>query len=289
MATELRPLGLGELLDRAVTLFVRNFGVLISAAAVAYVPFAIIQWATVGGILGHHRTSFTRAEWPAMGVDLGFGLLAFVLARTAVAALARAAYLSRSLSLGAAYRLAAQRFVAQLVTQLLGALIWFATLLVITLPVLVTAVITASGGTPLTVPTYVALGIAGAVALGVAAWLFLAVQLASVRIAAGVQHPYTALFAALGTVFRRPWQSLLAAFTLMLVVAGGSFLLSALGELMPTQVLRSIMLFGVASVGTILIEALSVSFLVVYDVDLAVRREGLDFAAALDATLPGPS
>jgi hypothetical protein len=281
MATELRPLGLGELLDRAVTLFVRRFGILVGATAVAYVPFAFFQWAALVGMYGRQRTSFTRAEWMGLGIDLALGLLAYVLARTAVAARAHASYMSQTLSLRAAYRLATARFGAQIVVNIVSALAGVLILIVAAIPVFMIELIAVPGGGPGT--ALIALGIVGALALFPCAWLFLAYELATVRIVTDTQHLYTALFAALRTVLRRPWHSLLAAFTLLLVVAGGTFLFSTLAELMPSQALRTFMLLGVGSVGSILIETLSVTFLVVYNVDLAIRHEGVDLTAALDA------
>ena len=39
LTVDLRPLGAGELLDRAVTLFVRHFAAIAAVVAVAYVPY----------------------------------------------------------------------------------------------------------------------------------------------------------------------------------------------------------------------------------------------------------
>ena len=42
---DLRPLGLGEILDRAVTLFVRRFAVLMLILALVAIPVAVVQYA----------------------------------------------------------------------------------------------------------------------------------------------------------------------------------------------------------------------------------------------------
>ena len=289
MATaDLRPLDLGEILDRAVTLFVRRFSAIVTAIAVAYVPFAFVQWAL--GWLVLYKTRLTREEWSSFGLDVVLGVLVFALSRTAVAAIVGAAYMSRSLSLGAAYLLAARRFGAQIVVNIVTALIGGAILIVAAIPVIIMTIIATSGGSRGIVPILIALGIAGVVAIVLGAWLFLGYELATVRLAAHAQNGYTAVAAALrATVFRRPWRSLLAAGTLLLVQVGGALILSGIAELMPSPGLHAFMMFGVGSAGTILIEALTVTFLVVYDVDIAVRYEGLDLAVALEVTPPAPS
>jgi hypothetical protein len=108
-----------------------------------------------------------------------------------------------------------------------------------------------------------------------------------VRIAIGTPRPYRALFEALGaTTFRRPWQSLLAAITLMLIALGGSLVSSALIELIPPAGVRTFVSFTVSSVESILFEAVTVTFLVAYAVDIMIRNEGLDLAVALEASEP---
>lgn len=286
MATsDLRPLGLGEILDRAVTLFVRHFGVLVTALAVAYVPFALVQWVLVGWLIARKPASrLTGDQWASFVVDIALGTLVFALTRTAVAAIAGEAYLSRKLSLGAAYRLAAQRFGAQIVTAIFATLIGFAILFVAAIPVVVTAIVATAGGGPGTVPILIALGIAGVVAFAPCAWLFFAYELATVRIATAAPNRYAALFTALRvTALRRPWRSLLAAVTLLFIGIAGSLIVSGLSELTPSPNLRLLMTLGVGSLGSVMLEAVTVTFLVAYDVDLAIRQEGLDLAVALDA------
>jgi hypothetical protein len=286
--TDLRPLGLGELLDRAVTLIVRRFSTIATAIAVAYVPFAFVQWALLGRLVPY-QARLTREEWSSFSLDLLLGVLVFALSRTAVAAIVGAAYMSRTLSLGAAYVLAARRFGAQIVVNIVAALIGGAILIVAAIPVLVLPLVYTPGSRG-DLPIFVVLGIAGAVAVVLGAWLFLAYELATVRLAARAQNGYAAVVAALrATVFRRPWHSLLTAGTLLLVQVGGALIFSGLAQLMPSQPLREFMTFGVGSGITVVIEAFTVTFLVVYDVDIAVRHEGLDLAVALDATPATPA
>ncbi|HEV3089597.1 MAG TPA: hypothetical protein VGX96_20515 [Candidatus Elarobacter sp.] len=281
-SAELRPLGLGDLLDRAVTLFVRRFGPLVAAIALTYVPLALLQWKTLAWLDGYKPT-LTPAEWKSFGLNMVAGLLLFALTRTAAAAIAYAGYAGQTMSLRAAYRLAVLRFGAQIVTQVLALLVWLAIFIVLAIPVFVIAAIATSGGGRGTVPILIALAIAGVIGLVLGAWLFLAFELATVQIGSAAKPSYAALFKALAaTAFRRPWHSLLAALMLMLVVIGGSLMFSLLAQV-PSPEFRNVVAIVIAPASTTLIEALSITFLVAYDVDLAVRHQGLDIAAALEA------
>ena len=283
-SAELGPLGLGDLLDRAVTLFVHRFGSLVGALAIVYVPLAIVQWRTLGW-LDTYKTTLTREQLASLMLNTIVGLLVWAFARTAAVAIAQAGYAQHTLSLGAAYRRAVARFAAQAVTLIFGTLIGMAIFFVALMPFAI-GLFTTFGS--LRGPArVVALAVGGVVGLMLGAWLFFAWELATVRVAIAPKPPYAALFAALrATAFRRPWHSLLAALTLMLIVFGGSLIFSVLAQLMPLGTLRTTLDFAIAPASSILIEALSVTFLVAYDVDLAVRFEGIDLAAALDAAPP---
>src|SRR5947209_13783940 len=45
--TELRPLGAGEMLDRAITLYVRRFALIVTVLAVVSVPIVLLEALTV--------------------------------------------------------------------------------------------------------------------------------------------------------------------------------------------------------------------------------------------------
>ena len=60
MAT--RPLSAGEVLDRAVTLFVRAFIPIVTVAAVVYTPVFILEGVVAGGSLDTIMQSVTKPE-----------------------------------------------------------------------------------------------------------------------------------------------------------------------------------------------------------------------------------
>lgn len=282
VTTDLRPLGLGPLLDRAITLSFRHFGTLIAASAVTYVPFAAVQWLLVGRIAVGNPGTFTGRDWALVAIDAAAAFAVFVLTRTALAAVGRAAYLARPISLRGAYRLAVRRFGAQILNLFFAGVIGSMALTFVSIPLTVVAVIATAGGGDGIVPITVAAGIAVAALTVVGAWLYVAFELATVRIAVDARQPYAAFFAALGaTVFRRPWRALLAGLLLLLVTGGGALIVSALADLVPSIELRAAVWTALSAVEAMFVEVLSVGFLVAYDVDLAVRHEGLDLAAAL--------
>ena len=289
--TTLQPLGLGELLDRAVALFVRNLTPITAAVAIAYVPFAFLQWAMIGHLVSKTPQAFRRDEWSSIALDVTLGMIVFVFTRTAVAGVAHARYMSRPMSLAAAYRAAVVRFPAQIFAMLVAVVMECSIVLVAgAVPLVAVAAIATAGGGPGTVPILIAMGFAAVAVAILSAWLCFGYELATVRIAYDTRSPYTALFSALSaTVFHRPWRSLLAAVILVLLVGGGSLMFSLLGDLSPSPALRILLTVGLGGVGSILIESLSAAFLIAYDVDVAIRREGLDLAVALDAGAASPT
>jgi hypothetical protein len=103
-------------------------------------------------------------------------------------------------------------------------------------------------------------------------------------LAASTRRPYSAFAAALrATVFARPWRTLLAALILAVVAGGVLLVTSSLVELIPSEDLRSLVWFTVSAIESIVTECVTVAFLVVYAIDIAVRREGYDIAGAIEA------
>ncbi|GEM_PF-5046140 len=286
VTTDLRPLGLGPLLDRAITLSFRHFGTLVTASAVTYVPFAVVQWLLVGQISVRNTGTLTGREWALVAINVAAAFVVFVFTRTALAAVGRSAYLSRPISLSSAYRLAVRRFGAQILSLVFAGVIGSMILTFMSIPLTVVVFIATAGGSDGIVPITVAFGIAVAALTMVGAWLYFGFELATVRIAVDARQPYAAFFTALGaTVFRRPWHALLAGLLLLLVTVGGVLIVSALAELVPPVELRAAVRTALSAVEAMFVEVVSVAFLVAYDVDLSVRHEGLDLAAALGQPL----
>ncbi|MGA2903759.1 MAG: hypothetical protein ABSD98_08005 [Candidatus Korobacteraceae bacterium] len=102
MAVMLRPLTLGELLDRAFQLYRSRFAVFVGIAAVAYLPFFVVRAA---GLWAPRMFSPSVTTSAAIGllVAVVFNLLAVAAANSATIIVVSAAYLEKTITLGEAY------------------------------------------------------------------------------------------------------------------------------------------------------------------------------------------
>lgn len=62
---ELRPLGFGEIFDRAVTLYVRNFLAFVRIVVVAVLPLAVFQYIVDVALTPQLQAIMTTLEHPA--------------------------------------------------------------------------------------------------------------------------------------------------------------------------------------------------------------------------------
>jgi hypothetical protein len=102
MSVLLRPLTLGELLDRAFQLYRSRFTLLVSISAVAYLPVFVIQ----AGMLWAPKTFSVSASMAMVGgflVALVVRLLGVAAANSATVIVVSAAYLERPITLREAY------------------------------------------------------------------------------------------------------------------------------------------------------------------------------------------
>jgi len=103
MPALLRPLTLGELLDRAFQLYRSRFAIFVGIAAVAYLPAFVLQTATIWA---------PKAISPAAGILAGVGYLVLIIVRLLAVAAATsativvvsAAYLEQPITVREAYR-----------------------------------------------------------------------------------------------------------------------------------------------------------------------------------------
>ncbi len=308
LSRELRPLGLGEILDRAVTLTVRYF---IPLAAI-YVVFAAVLEA-VSYLASQDQTRVMLALIDAIKAgkpldaalrtlstqQTNFGawfgvlmVLAFFVAPLPAGALmasAAALYRGTKLSVADAYRVGLNRWPHLLGVGLMygltaGALYFGLILVFVLLALLIAALVAALHG----------VGVAIAVVLGVAAFLVLMCFIAVVAISfqvscfscvverlnfvqaymAGLRRSFV------GVGFRRA----LAAGLAYMAVAIGLYIIAALGQAAMLALVRSsvlgIVFAIVLQVATI---TFTTMFLAIFYFDLRVREEGLDLQLAAAA------
>ncbi len=186
----LRPLGVGEVLDRAVTLCVKHFAVLATIFVVYAVPFAVLQFLAgrdLAGILATVTAAVTAkstggkpadparlahalASLPPLGAWYPLLVVAiFVVGPLPGAALIEACaafYLGRPSSFGAAYRTALARW-----PQLIALNVLYAFAGIVLYVVLVLAVVLVAIGIAAVTTAVHVLGVAVAVTFGLAAFV----------------------------------------------------------------------------------------------------------------------
>ena len=306
--TELRPLGAGELLDRAVTLFVRRFVPIVIVLAVAIVPLIAIEailaphsgrvftdMARVFSTVGN--TAAQRAAQRALSADntggaalaglLVVGGVVRLLMWSAVVSLIASAYAGTPQTIVQAYRVGLQRWLPQLVVGLAFAVIGIiaAIPLLIAYVVIVFVVIAmaAINQTALTIAVGVIGGLAFFAALAIAgAWIYMTYQVAAVAVVTETANPFDAVGAAMrrGLARGMRWRTVVGGLVIVLVTYGGTLPLIAIAGLAVAATHQDALYFAVLGAGNVLLEGLIAAFVVVYAVDVRVRREGWDIIAA---------
>lgn len=302
----LRPLGVGEVLDRAVTLWVKHFVVLATIFVVYAIPFAILQFlagrdlASVMGIVTAALTAKSATGKPADPTQIAHVLASlpplgawypllfvaiFIVGPLPAAALIEACaalYLGRPSSFAAAYRVALGRW-----PQLIGLNVLYALAGIVLYVVLILAVfVLALAVTAVTAAAH-AFGIAVAVALALAAFIagvafFIVASLALqvsyftcvVEGANAVQSFVLGLrrvFVGVGLV-----RSLLVGVA-FLAIGLGIGLVAIVGESVLVGLLHSPLAGSVyGTVVRIATAAFTTAFVAIFYFDLRVREEGLD-------------
>jgi hypothetical protein len=318
---ELRPLGAGELLDRAVTLFVRRFVPIVIVLAITIVPLFVLQAiatpesahvvSDMGRILAAAGTAGTTRDPTADLEKLNAGLLpqlVFVLVAmlarllmwSAIVYVIAAAYATgASPSVGDAYKVGANCWPAQLlvgiVFSVLGS-ICLMPLMLLYIAILagIFALAFLHVNTAITV-TFVILGIVvlfAAFAI-VGSFVYMTYELATVYIVTESPNAVAAITAAIRRTVSRAtwWRTVVAGLVVLAITQGGLLPLLFLAGLLVAVTHIDGLYFAIFGTGTILLDGLVAAFVVVYATDMRVRREGLDLVALTQAQpaqpLPG--
>jgi hypothetical protein len=302
--SELRPLGAGEILDRAVTLFVRRFVPIVAVLAIAIVPLMLTEaliapgsarmFADLGRVLMSTRGGADSAAAAAALTrdQAGMGQYAIVvllslvvrlLMWSAILAVASAAYVGATTPFGTAYRLALRCWPGQVVVAVTFGIIAS----VLFVPVVIAYAIALAGVVGLiALHAEVIAAIFGIVAaivvlgafLLLGAWVYMTYQLASAAVVIESMNPIAAVTAALRRSFARQtwWRTIVAGLIVLTVTQGAALVFAALGILVATLAHMEQLSFVILGVGTIVVEGVLAVFVVVFSTDVRVRREGLD-------------
>lgn len=308
--TELRPLGAGEMLDRAITLYVRRFPQIVLVLAVVSVPVILLQaivapqsahmWSDLAQVFTATGSAASRRATETMAADSRFTPLAFVvtflavfvrvLMWSAVVAVVAAAYAGTRTTLAEAYRLALKRWFPQLVVGLTFLILGG----VASIPVFIVYFIFIGALVALSaLQQTVAVVIVGVIAFlvfiiafaVVGAFVFMAYELAAVAVVTETGNPFEAVQIALRRAFGRGMKrrTVIAGLVLLLLSQAGTLPLVAVAALASVLTHVDALYFAILGVGTVLLDGIVASFAVVYAVDVRVRREGYDLLLAQTA------
>jgi hypothetical protein len=125
------------------------------------------------------------------------------------------------------------------------------------------------------------LAVLAAFAIGIS-WVFMAYELATFAVVTETANPIEAV----GTAVRRGlargmrWRTVVGGLVVLLVSQAGSIPLLVVGSLASAATHVDALYFAVIGAGAVLLEGLVATFVVVYAVDVRVRREGWDIIAS---------
>jgi hypothetical protein len=307
-----RSMSIGEILDRAITTYVRSSLPLFVILAITVVPVALLQLVLAPGfshmsdvfaqmnrlpvgdtidrnrLLGEALGSINGASIFALFILWPFILLP--LTRNAIYTYADGLLESRPVSVGVAYRASVERWVAQIVVVLgyfsIALMVGIAALvLFVVLGLLLVLIAGRTGGAIALL--IVLIPFALALLLGFAL-LNVAFELSSVSVALDENNPIRAI----GNGWRRAFDRALRRRTIGVALAFSAVeLIGSLALLVMSALLQALTHSGllqavVSAVGQIVISGVLGVFMVAYARDVRLRREGYDLLRALGEPAP---
>lgn len=313
----LRPLGLGEVLDRAVTLCVKHFVALSLIFVIYAIPYAVVQYlatqdlshlmstlstvmqsrATAGGRADPNALANALASAPRLNGWYPFLLaLAFFVGPLPAAALIGACaayYFNGDITLGAAYRMALGRWLPLIGVNCLylGAGIMAYALFGLVSIAVIFAVVFAMSALH---GVGIALAIVLAIVVSLLALAFLIVATLAVQISyftcvvegvgsvAAFARGLSRVFARIGLV-----RSLLVGFAYAAIAIGIAIVALAGESIVVALSHSSVAGTAYSTIVRVATAAFTTAFVAIFYYDLRVREEGLDLALAADAVRDG--
>jgi hypothetical protein len=309
-ADDVRPRSIGEILDRAITTYVRRCVPLFVVLALVAIPIAVLQVVAQPG-LTHLMELFNRVLTlpPGDVADRAQTLLAInqalaprgwvvllslaqvallPLARTALIVFAARALDGKPVSIAAAYRIGLRRWLPQLAVLFAWWFVFGCAFGVTFVLVVVVAVLAVAALSVLSRTAAVVVGIAfglliAAVSLVVLALGYLAWLMASVSVATEDGNPLHAIGRAVRrTLDRSRWRRALAVAAAVLALEWfGALAFVAFGAL-AAYLTHTVLTYAlIVSVGSIVLEGLILVFALIYVRDVRLRSEGTDLLSEL--------
>jgi hypothetical protein len=306
--TELRPLGAGEMLDRAITLYVRRFAPIVTVLAVVAVPLTVLQaivsphagaafadmarvFTTVGDAAAsrHAAEELSRHNQssPLAYLVIMVAVVVRLLMWCALVTVVAAAYSGARTSIADAYRLALQRWVPQLVVSLAFMILGiFASIpiFIVYIIMFVAAIGLSALHQVVAVIAVLIVGVLVLIALMclIGPLVFMAYELASVAVITETANPVQAIGIGLRRAFAPGMKrrTLVAGLVLILVSQTGTLPLIVVAAVATTMTHVDALYFAIIGTGGVLLDGIVAAFAVVYAVDARIRREGYDILPA---------
>lgn len=308
---ELRPLGFGEIFDRAITLYIRNFLPFAAIVSVIVVPLAVLQyvadqssvpqWDQLIQVLKEPAKAPATPVLPAMFVSPGVaGVVVLMLlvvwmlwpfALNACAIGIARIYRGKPVEFGACYRASFRRWpsvIGLLFSEGVLFIVWYmAVVLLVVISVLLVALFMRAW-MPAGVVAAIAAVLVFFLALLTVVPLFVALTFAMNAVVIEERPVFSAIAEAFGRVFNRHeiWRALLFSLAAGAIMFGASMLVS--GLVFVAMIYHLVVLeVIVSSLFRAAIAPFSIVLLAVYYFDVRIRREGFDLEAGLDRLASG--
>jgi hypothetical protein len=305
-ALNLRPLPLGELLDRAFTLYFRNIVAFSALLAVVLVPSVIVSYIQTRQLFGayisliQHQIAAPNstpdlsaltaaAPSPALtALQLAFAFIIIPISYAAVVVGVSRAYVGLPVTFADCYRQALRRWLAVLILIfiwfVLALFAFFAFFLVLGISAGVIGALGSLLGRGIGVVLAAILFLLAIASIGLAILLYLTSAMSLVAVVLEKVDPFRALGAAFARVFggRQFWKGFALAFALAGIYFGATAVFGGAGALL-AFFLKSPALY-IVCLG--LMQLFFVPFAVVtaavYYYDLRIRRDGYDLQMLID-------
>lgn len=307
---ELRPLGFGEIFDRAVTLYIRNFVPFVAIVMVLVLPLAVLQYvidvgsqpqfdamirvfqnpaaARVGGLPTIFDSPSTLA---ALGIVLLLTYTVWPFVLNAVAVGVARLYRNRPVGFRACYEVVLRRWlqvVGVILMELLILICWYAVFFIVVMIFAGVASYFAGGAIVLVAVVAVLFFCAFLLTL---APLFLALTFAMYATVLEERPVIESVGLGFYRIFNSGefWRAVLFAIAAAAIILGASTMFSMLGlaaALLHLPLLQAV----IQSLPTAIINPLAVVIMAVYYFDVRIRHEAFDLEAGLERlSVPTPA
>jgi hypothetical protein len=305
---ELRPLGFGEIFDRAITLYLRNFVPFFAIVLVLIVPDAVLQYVfdssqatqlnDIIRVLAHpHAKStfplmaFDRAQLITIGVNVVVFYLLYPFVLNAVAVGVARLYRGYAVEFTACYATVIKRWTSillLLLLEILVAIAWYVLFAVSLGFALAIALLMLRAFAPVGVIFVIGVVLLALAGLVVLAVTFIALSFAMYSVVLEELSPSEALRLGFVRVFSKEefWRAALFALAATAVEFGASLVIGIFASiaLLLHQVALEVVLKSLLNAAFM---PFAIVLIAVYYFDVRIRREGFDLEAELDRLSTG--